>query len=297
MTLEKRFIDPSVLAGLHNLQLVAKTVVEGFVSGLHRSPYHGFSLDFMEYREYTPGDDIRGIDWKVYARSDRFYVKKYEGDTNARLYIIIDASKSMGFSSHKVSKLDYGRYLAASLAHFAAAQKDAAGLLTFDAKIRSHVPPRVRSGQLMRILKELDSLQPGGETDIGGVLKKIGAVINKRSLVILISDFYQEAEELAKSVRFFHHRGHDLILFHLLDPMEIDLPLGSTQTLEDMETQERIPYDPETSRREYLERLQQHVQTLTREAGQHSIDYQLLNTEKPLDWALRRYLSVRGRKF
>ncbi len=294
---ENRFIDPAVLSGVRNLKLVAKTVVDGFVSGLHTSPYHGFSLDFMEYREYSPGDDIRGVDWKVYARSDRFYVKKYQGETNTRLHILLDASKSMTFSSHKLSKLDYGRFLAASLAYFAVQQKDAAGLLSFDSGILQHIPPRTRSGHFLLILKQLEHLKAGGETDISGVLKKLSALINKRSLVVLISDFYQEADRLAKALRFFHYRGNDIILFHILDPMELEMQIPETQTLEDMETSERVPYDPQHSRQPYLDQLQKHIDDLKKECRSHLIDYELMNTQEPLDRALHRYLSVRDRRY
>ncbi|HSR51512.1 MAG TPA: DUF58 domain-containing protein [Acidobacteriota bacterium] len=293
--MENRFIDPAVLAGIKNLQLLAKTVVEGFISGLHQSPYHGFSLEFMEYREYTPGDDIRGIDWKVYARSDRFYVKKFQGETNTRIHILLDSSKSMAFSSHKLTKLEYASYLAASLAHFAVKQKDAAGLMVFDSEIRSYLPPRSRSGQFLQVLKRLEHLEPGGQTDISASLDSMSGLIKKRGLVVLISDFYQEVEEVTKALRFFHHRGNDLILFHLLDPVELELPLDKTMTLEDMETEERVPYDPETSREVYLRRLQDHIKELRRECSAHAIDYELINTEEPLDRALHRYLSVRSR--
>ncbi|HSR69346.1 MAG TPA: DUF58 domain-containing protein [Acidobacteriota bacterium] len=294
--MENRFIDPSVLAEINNLQLLAKTVVEGFIAGLHQSPYHGFSLEFMEYREYTPGDDIRGIDWKVYARSDRFYVKKFQGETNTRVHLLLDTSRSMTFSSHKVSKLDYGRYLAASLAHFAVKQKDAAGLMVFDSKIRSFLPPRSRSGQFLQVLKRLEHLEPGGQTDIGAALDAMAGLIKKRSLVVLISDFYQDVDEVSKALRFFHHRGNDLILFHLLDPVELELPLDKTLTLEDMETQEKAPYDPAKSRQDYLDLLEEHIEGLRKECAGQSIDYQLINTEEPLDRALRRYLAVRARE-
>ncbi len=292
---QNRFIDPKVLSGLSNLQIVAKAVVEGFVSGLHRSPFHGFSMEFREYREYTPGDDIKGVDWKVYGRSDRFYVKKFEGDTNARIHIALDASKSMDFTSHTLTKLDYARYLTASLAYFAIRQKDPAGLLAFDSGIIHHIPPRARSGQFMSILQQLEHLQPGGNTDIGKALQDLGNLIRQRSLVVVISDFYQELDPIAKALRYFHYRGNDLILFHILDPMEIDLPIDDSRTLQDMETGERSPYEPSSSRQHYLERLQEHIEALKKECRANAIDYELINTEEPLDKALRRYLMVRAR--
>lgn len=296
-TLAHRFIDPKVLSDIGSLQLLAKTVVEGFVSGMHRSPFHGFSLDFLEYREYSPGDDIRSIDWKVYARSDRFYVKKFEGDTNTRIHVLLDASKSMDFGSHSVTKLDYARYVAASIAYFAVRQNDAAGLLTFDSGIRRQLPPSTRPGHFFALLRELEQLEPGGETDISGVLEQLSAVIRKRSVVVLISDFYQEVGKLAKALRFFHFRGNDIILFHILDPLELNLPVSKSSTFEDVETRERVPYDPELSRQAYLDMLQSHLADLRKECSNHSIDYEVMNTAEPLDRALRRYMTVRSRQY
>ncbi len=295
--ISNRFVDPQVLSRISNLQLVAKTVVEGFLAGLHRSPYHGFSLDFAEYREYSPGDDIRHVDWKVYGRSDRLYVKKYEGDTNAQLYLLLDVSKSMEFSSGRLSKLHYARYLAASLAYLAMQQKDAAGLISFDSDVLSQTPPRTRHGHFFTILRELEHLQKGDRTDISGALEKMAHLIRKRALVVLISDFYQEIEKIAKALRFFHHRGNDVILFHILDPVELEMPLGELSTLEDMETGEYLSYAPEQSRKVYLDLLKEHVEALRTECRNIRIDYQLLSTEEPLDRALHRYLSLRQRKY
>jgi len=292
-----RFIDPQVLSRIRDLQLIAKTVVEGFLTGLHHSPYHGFSLDFAEYREYAPGDDPRLVDWTVYARTDRFYVKKYEGDTNTQLYILMDVSKSMAFSSHKVSKLDYARYLAAALAYLAMRQKDAAGLISFDSDVVSQVPPRTRRGHFFTLLHHLENLEVTGETDISGALEKLAHLIRRRAVVILISDFYQDVEKLAKTLRFFYHRGNDLILFHVLDPVELEMPFEDISTLEDMETQEHLSYVPEHSRNTYFALLKEHIEGLRRECRNISVDYELLNTEKPLDQALHRYLSVREKRY
>ena len=292
-----RFIDPAVLSRISNLQLVAKTVVEGFLAGLHRSPYHGFSLDFAEYREYSPGDDIRSVDWKVYARTDRIYVKKYEGDTNTQLYILLDASKSMGFSSQKITKLDYSRYLAASLAHLAMRQKDATGLISFDRDVINQTPPRTRQGHFFTLLNQLERMELGGQTDIGGAIAKLGHLIRKRALVVLISDFYQEIEKISKALRFFHHRGNDVILFHILDPVELEMPFSQLSTLEDMETEEYLPYIPDHSREAYLDLLKNHIETLKKECRGVHIDYELVRTVEPLDQALYRYLSLRERKY
>ena len=292
-----RFIDPKVLAKIGNLQLVAKTVVEGFLAGLHRSPYHGFSLDFAEYREYSPGDDIRRVDWLVYGRTDRFYVKKYEGDTNTQLYILLDVSKSMGFSSVDLTKLDYARYLAASLAYLALRQKDATGMVSFDSDVIDHTPPRSRRGHFLTLLSQLHHLQLGTTTDISGAMEKLAHLIRKRAMVVLISDFYQETEKISKALRFFHHRGNDVVMFHLLDPAELELPFGEMTTLEDMETEEYLPYVPEQSRSSYLELLREHLETLRKECRNIYVDYELVRTDQPLDWALHRYLSLREKRY
>ncbi|UCF35325.1 MAG: DUF58 domain-containing protein [Acidobacteriota bacterium] len=291
-----RFIDPEVLAKTANLQVIAKTVVEGFISGLHRSPYHGFSLEFAEYREYTPGDDIRRVDWKVFGRSDRFYVKKFEGDTNTQVYLLLDSSRSMSFASHKVSKLDYARYLAASLAFFAVRQHDAVGLLNFDSEIRRVTPPKAQRGHLMTILHHLEDVEVTGSTRIAAALEELSKLIRKRSLVVLISDLYEAADDLARALRFFHHRGNDVVLFHVLDPHEIELPLDGVLTLEDMETGEQIPFAFDKSRRAYLDELKEHIRMLKKECSSVRIDYELLRTDRPLDEALLSYLSTRSRR-
>jgi len=291
-----RFLDPKMLAASANLQLVARTVVEGFLAGLHRSPYHGFSLDFAEYREYSPGDDIRGIDWKVFARSDRYYVKKFQGDTNSQVFLLLDTSASMGFESAGLSKLDYGRFLAAALAYLAVRQNDAVGLVSFDIGVRSFTPPRTRHGHLLELLGRLEQMDSRGKSNLAAVLESMAGTIRRRSIVVLISDFYEDPEKLAKSLRYLHQRGHDLVLFHLLDPVEKELPLEGIATLEDIETGEQIPYSAEHSRAEYLSELGRHLDSLRRSCRDIRIDYQLLQTSEPLDRALFRYLLDRSRR-
>ena len=294
--LTTRFIDPKILATANNLHLVARAVVEGFVAGLHRSPYHGFSLEFAEYREYSPGDDTRSVDWKVYARTDRFYVKKFEGDTNTQVFLLVDTSKSMFFSSSEISKIDYARFLAASLAYFSTRQSDAVGMISFDSTIGNVTPPKTRHGQLMSLLRHLETIQPGGETRIAGTLKEFSRFVRKRSLVILISDLYEDPDDLAKALRFFHHRGNDVLLFHIFDPLELDMPLEGVATLEDIETGEQIPFTSEHSREAYLRELNRHMSVLKKECRNVKIDYEVLRTDQPLDAALFRYLSARSRR-
>lgn len=291
-----RFIDPLVLSRIRGLHLIAKTVVEGFVTGLHRSPYHGFSLNFSEYRQYASGDDIRSIDWKVFGRTDRFYVKKYEGDTNCKMYILLDNSASMGYGSGPISKIDYARYLAASLSYLAVRQSDAAGLAAFDSEGFSRIRPRAQYRYFLAILHRLEQLELGSRNNIGDALEELARLIRKRSIVVLISDFYHQVEGISKTLRFFHCRGNDVILFHLLDPVELKMPLVDSCTLQDMETSEYLSYVPEHSRAGYLELLQQHISDLQRECRDARIDYTLLSTEEPLDRALYSYLSARQRR-
>jgi uncharacterized protein (DUF58 family) len=294
--LRSRFVDPKLLASTNNLHLIAKTVVEGFLAGLHRSPYHGFSLDFAEYREYSPGDDIRRVDWKVYGRSDRFYVKKYEGDTNSQVHLLIDTSRSMSYSSHQISKIDYARYLAAALAYLSLRQSDAVGLAAFDSQIREFVPPRTRFGQLHSILHQLEKLEIGSRTNLKTALEQFSRLARRRSLVVLISDFYQEAAELAKTLRYFHHRGNDVLAFHILDPMELEMSIDGNSTLEDLETGEQLPYSIDHSRKGYLEALNSHIGRLRKECRDVQIDYVLMNSSRPLDRALLKYLTIRARR-
>ena len=293
---EQRFIDPKVLSGLGHLSLVAKTVVEGFISGLHRSPYHGFSVEFAEYRAYTPGDDIRAIDWKVFGRSDRFYVKKYEGETNTRVFLILDCSRSMTFSSTGLSKLDYGRFLASSLAFMAQRQKDAVGLVTFDATVQNFTPARIRRGQYEALLHHLEEAKPGGRTDIRRALGEAASQVRKRSLIIVISDFYQQPGQIGKALKFFALNGSDLVLFHLLDPVERELPFSSVSTLEDMESQDRLTFAPESGSA-YRQALETHIESLRMQCNDINIDYELVNTEEPLDQFLYRYLTARSRHY
>lgn len=295
--LATRFIDPAVLSKISNLQLIARTVVEGFIAGLHRSPYHGFSLDFAEYRQYSPGDDIRSVDWKLFGRTDRFYVKKYEGETNTQIYILLDASRSMEFSSQAFSKLDYARYLAASLAYFSMRQKDATGLMTFAADLLNYIPPRTRHGHFFTVLHHLEHLQTGKGTNLSRAMEQLARLARKKGLVVLISDLYYDVSEITKGLRSFQYRGNDVILFHILDPVELELPFAQVSTLEDMETAEQLTYIPEYSRRVYLDLLQEHMETLKKECREVAIDYELLSTEQPLDLALLKYLSARQKKF
>ena len=294
----QRFLDPRVLGRLANLSLIAKTVVEGFLIGLHRSPYFGVSIDFAEYRPYAPGDDPRSIDWNVYARSDRHYLKKYHGETNAEVHIVLDASASMGYRSplgprDAVSKFEYGCFLAASLAHFAIHQRDSVGLLLFDTDITDKVPARARRGQLSRILHVLDRASPGKSTNFTESLQNVVQFLNRRGIVILISDFYEVPATMMKAVRALQYGGNDLIVFHLLDPAELELRVDQPLILEDVETAERMEIIPEVIAQQYHDLLQEHIRTLQHECRTSRIDYTMLDTSRPLDHALFAYLLAR----
>lgn len=286
-----RFIDPAVLARIDNLELLARTVVDGFVAGLHRSPHLGLSLDFAEHRAYMPGDDIRMIDWSLYARSDRFYVKQFEAETNANVVLALDVSASMGFGSGNVSKLDYGRFLAAALAFLSGRQRDRIGMVAFDAEPRHTIPPSVR--HVDRILHTLDGLEPDGEGDVVQSILRLGDGLRRRGIFVLISDLYADPKRLAEVLLPLRFRGQDVIVFHLLDPAELDLSFSEAAMFRDAETGETMPVVPAQAREEYTERIQGHVSELERKLTGGRVDYVLLDTSKPLDYGLFRYLSMR----
>jgi len=296
ITTEQKFLDPRVLARISNLQLVAKTVVEGFLTGLHRSPHHGVSIEFAEYRPYSPGDEPRSVDWNVFARTDRYYVKKYHGETNTQIHIVLDASGSMNYRSSGISKFEYGSFLAASLAFFAMHQRDAVGLLLFDTEVRHNIPARSRVGQLSWILHALDQARPSKETDFVRPLEALGQFLHRRGIIVLISDFYEEPQRVMDSVRQLQFRGNDIILFHLLDPGERKLDLSEASLLEDMETGERMEVIPEYARQQYRELLEEHIQRLGQESRSTRVDYEVIDTDRPLDFALYSYLSARQRR-
>jgi uncharacterized protein (DUF58 family) len=288
-----RFIDPVVLSRIDNLELIARTVVDGFISGMHRSPFRGLSIDFAEHRPYSPGDDIRRIDWRVFARTDRFYIKEYEADTNTNFSVILDVSRSMDYASGALSKLDYARYLAASLSYMSYRQRDRTGLFTFDSDLIDMIPPSAKRFQT--ILHTLDQLQPGRTSEFAKPLLKVADSLQRRSILLLISDLYDEPETIVSALNELRFRGNDMIVFHILDPAEIDFTFNEATNLEDMETGDRLPIVPDQFRQQYRELVQQHIATLERRLGENRIDYAFFDTSQPLDHALFRYLSNRAR--
>lgn len=286
-----RFLDPRVLARIGNLELVARTVVDGFISGLHHAPYLGLSTDFAEHRPYLPGDDIRRIDWRVWGRTDRLYVKEFEADTNANLIVLLDVSRSMDYGSTGVSKLDYARFLAASLLYLSRRQRDRVGLITFAAGLVDYVPPSAKHLELA--LHTLDRAEPAGAGALTGPLAKIVETVRRRSILVLVSDLYEEIPGILKSLGALRDRGHDLIVFHVLDPHEREFPFDEAASFEDLETGERAPVIPDRMRDEYRTLVREHCETLQRRLGQHRVDYCLADTGRALDFALLEYLSRR----
>lgn len=285
------FLDPALLARIGDLPLLARTVVDGFMHGIHRSRRVGLSLDFAEHRAYQPGDDIRRIDWRVYGRTDRFYVKEYEADTNAAVVFALDASASMDFASGPLTKFDYAKFLAASLAWLSQRQGDRVGLVTFAGDLVDVVPPSTRHLQL--VLHTLGRARAKGAGRLGPVLQRAARLLNRAGIVVVISDCYEEPAVVQRSIGTLRGRGHDVILFHLLDPAERDLPGGSVATFEDAESGERLPLRPEALRQRYQAEMESHRQELARRLGQDRADYVPLVTDQPLDLALHAYLENR----
>jgi uncharacterized protein (DUF58 family) len=290
-----RFIDPKVLIKIQNLELVARTVVEGFVQGLHRSPYLGFSVDFAAYRQYMPGDEIRRIDWNVFSRSDKLYVKLYEGETNTRVLILLDISGSMNYASGGLKKIDYARILAACLSYFAYHQRDGVGLLTFDTEVRSHTPASRRRGQLMTILSEIDRIKPSELTEFRKPLRFLAEYLTRRGLIVLISDLYEEPDNIISGLKLLRSKGNDIIIFHIMDNFELTFPFEDTAQFEDMETKKKLHVIPEYLRSKYLDILKEHMERINKELSGMRIDYCLMDTSKPLDAGLFSYLGARSK--
>src|SRR5213593_413061 len=292
---KNRFIDPKVLMKIQNLELAARTVVEGFVQGLHRSPYLGFSVDFAAYRQYMPGDEIRRIDWNVFSRSDKLYVKLYEGETNTRVLVLLDISGSMNYASGDVKKMDYARILAACLCYFAYHQRDGVGLLTFDTQVRSHVPASRRRGQLFTILSEIDRIQPSEQTEFRKPLRFLAEYLNRRGVIVLISDLYDEPDNIIAGLKALKAKGNDIVVFHIMDNFELTFPFEDMAQFEDMETKKKLHVIPEYLRKQYLVILNEHMDRIRKELSGARIDYCLLDTSKPLDTALFNYLGARAK--
>jgi uncharacterized protein (DUF58 family) len=290
----QRFLDPSVLAGISSLDLLARTVVDGFVAGLHRSPDFGFSQEFAEYRAYTPGDDLRHVDWNLFARTERCYLKRYRGETNSQLTVLLDASNSMQFTSGPPSKMDYARYIAASLFYLAIRnQRDAAGLIVFDDEVRDYIRPSTRPGQLSRLMAALEHAEARARTNYAKPLQHFQNFLHRRGIAIVISDFYEQPETIIGSIAPLRYRGHEVVLFHILDPEEIRPKMKGSAVLVDMETESKIEVVPDYINTTYREKIDAHIDELRTRARAAGMDYQLLVTSNPLDETLREYLTLR----
>jgi uncharacterized protein (DUF58 family) len=292
---EKGYFDPKVLAGISNLYLRARWVAEGVLSGIHRSRSKGFSVEFEEHREYSPGDEIRRIDWKALGKFDRYFIKEYEDETNLRAYLLLDTSASMDYASDGVTKFDYGCTLTASLAYLILKQQDAAGLVTFSNRIEAFIPPKSKRDYLTQILNALESRGPGGETNVGKILEEIAGQVRRRGMIILISDLLDEPEAILKGLRLFRFKGNDVIVFHLMDQAELDLPFDGNTLFEDLEEVNlKIVADPRAIRKAYRHVIEEFTDKVRKQCHDYSIDYQLISTATPLDRTLVSYLSWRG---
>src|SRR5262245_27445657 len=286
-----RFVDPKVLARIGNLELLARTVVDGFINGLHRAPFFGASIDFAEHRGYVAGDDIRRVDWRLYARTDRYYVKQYEADTNTNFVVLFDISKSMRFASRGVSKLEYGSFLGACLAYLATRQRDRTGIITFDSDIVTHVPASAKHfNQVLYTMDRAKAERPG---HLSEPLAKMAEHFKRRGILLLISDFYDEPDAILEAIKPLRFLGNELIVFHVLDPQEINFDYKDASSFEDLESREQIPVVPDSFREQYRKLIREHVDSLTTKFSEQRIDYALTNTSEPLDHAMFSYLSSR----
>jgi uncharacterized protein (DUF58 family) len=287
-----RFVDPAVLARVGNLEFVARSVVDGVINGLHRSPFFGASVDFAEHRGYVPGDDIRRVDWKVFARTDKYFLKEFEADSNANFSALLDISKSMAFGA-RISKLDYGKTLAACLTYLVHQQRDRVGLVTFDRDVVDHVPASAK--HLDVVLHTLDRAKAERPGDIGPPLKKLAEHFGRRGIIVVISDFYAEPDQIFEAVAPLRFRGNDVILFHVLDPAEVEFPFTDPSAFEDIESGDQLPVVPDAFGDQYRALVKAHIDELGSRATAQRMDYMLLQTSTPLDYGLFQYLSIRDR--
>jgi uncharacterized protein (DUF58 family) len=293
LTHETQLLDPAVLARISDLELVARTVVDGFLAGLHRSPHLGVSTDFAEHRAYSPGDDVRRVDWKLYARTDRYHVKEFEAETNASLSVLLDVSRSMSYGSGAVRKLDYARILAASLLYFSQRQRDRVGLSLFDSEVLEHVPPATRHlPHSLHALSRARATRPG---DLPAAMRLLAESHRRRGIVVLVSDLYLEPAALVKALHLVAGAGSDVVVMHVLDPHELEFPFEAAASFQDMEGEEALPVVPPAMRDRYRAMLADHTRTLARLLGEAGMDYFLFDTRRSIDAALFEYLSVRER--
>jgi len=290
-----RFLAPEILARITSLELLARTVVEGFISGLHRSPFTGFSTEFAEYRQYMPGDDLRYLDWKLLGRTDRYYIKKYRADTNSQCHILIDASASMRYTTGDITKLQYAQFLGSSLAYLANKQQDAVGLIAFDQEVRTHIPAHTRTGHMRTIFGRMEQIEAGNETRLSEMLHLAAERISRRGIIVVISDFYDEPEAITEALQHLRFKGNDVIVLQVMDKNELDFDFIEPVLLEDSETVEQIHVLPDVLGDGYRETIRKHLEAVREGCTSNKIDYELLTTDKPLDHALFSFLAKRAR--
>jgi uncharacterized protein (DUF58 family) len=289
------FFDPDGLARLGNLELVARLVVEGFLTGRHRSPYHGFSVEYLDHRPYVPGDEIRALDWKVLARTDKYHVKLFEDETNLRATILLDCSRSMAFQSGPISKLRWGSYLAAALTHLLLRQNDAVGLVLFDNQVRAHLPPTARPTQFRRVLDLLEPEPAAGDTDVGAVLHDVAERVRRRGLIVLISDLIDDLETVAGGLQHFRHQGHEVLVFQVMDDAELSFPYDRATRFQDPEGTGRVVVNAKAVRARYLDRMREFLGGVRAACEERDIAYLLANTKEGYDRTLAAFLEKRGR--
>ena len=292
---KRRYLEPAVIARLDNMALRARLVVEGFIIGLHRSPYHGFSIEFAEHRPYMPGDEIKYIDWKLYGKTDRFYIKEFEEETNLKSYIILDKSGSMGYQSGAVSKLVYGSYLAAALGYLLLKQQDAVSLTLFDTEITTYLPPIAKKSHLNLVLGALEKVTAGSETSIAPLLHSAAEKIKKRGLIILISDLLDDPASVINALKHFRHRRHEVIVFQVLDPQELEFGFNCQTKFVDLENRDTLLTEPGQVKLAYRQAINNFIEDYKIQCRANNIDHVLLTTDRPLDLALTEYLNKRAR--
>jgi len=290
-----RYLEPEALARVKNLSMVARGVVEGFISGMHASPYKGFSVEFAEHREYTAGDDPRHLDYKMLARTDRLYIKQYEEETNMRVQILLDTSGSMGYSHEsKITKLDYASYLTAILSYLMLRQQDSVGLTTFDTKIGLDMPARSSPRHFNEMMRQLEQIKAGDQTDIAATLHRLANRFKRRCLIVLVSDLYDEPDEVMRALHHFRHRKHEVIVFHVFDKAEVDFPFREVVAFHDLETDERLQIDPAYVRDVYVAQIEEFIESYRRACAESAIDYVMTDTSVPYDFMLSRYIAKRN---
>lgn len=285
-----------MLSSISSLDLVAKTVVDGFVAGLHKSPDFGFSQEFAEYKAYVPGDDLRHVDWNVYARSERIVLKRFQGETNSQLLILLDASASMTFGSGKVTKLDYARYIAASLAYMSSKQRDATGLIVFDEDVANYIPPSTKQGQMVRILHAIEKAEGGSRTDFAKPFYHFQQFLHRRGIVAVLSDFYEDPAVIVKAIEPLRYHGNEVIVFHILDPQELNPKFKDPVLLQDLEHQHSFEVSPDYAKNEYRAKINEHIRVLAEKVRAAGLEYVFMDSSRPLDEGLREYLNLRQRR-